>query len=58
MKQARLGSYVGAPSGVTLYEDSNYEEVEDAYPLTHEELVIIFESKPALLVSSKNLLKT
>ncbi|EJD74412.1 hypothetical protein LOAG_18272 [Loa loa] len=39
MKHARLGSYVSAASGVTLYEDGNYEEVEDAYPLTHEELM-------------------
>lgn len=53
MKHARLGSYVGAPSSVTLYEDGNYEEVEDAYPLTHEELVFIFESKSNLLISSE-----
>lgn len=39
MKHARLGSYVAGPSSVTLYEDGNYEEVEDAYPLTHEELM-------------------
>ncbi|VDM09070.1 unnamed protein product [Wuchereria bancrofti] len=44
MKHARLGSYVAGPSSVTLYEDGNYEEVEDAYPLTHEELVCLFES--------------
>uniref|UniRef100_A0A915PLL6 Uncharacterized protein n=1 Tax=Setaria digitata TaxID=48799 RepID=A0A915PLL6_9BILA len=39
VKHARLSSYVGAPSSVTLYDDGNYEEVEDAYPLTHEELM-------------------
>lgn len=53
MKHPRLGSYAGIPSGVTLYEDGNYEEVEDAYPLTHEELVFEFESK-SYVIFSKN----